>query len=154
MAITKGQKRLIVFLCIALGYAGYDLISNSEQYQNLFGFLFSKKKSAKSANEPTAKLKNTNTEKDTVKNIAMGWGRDPFFCEEMRPPPKKKIIRRKPEVKLNLNAITFSGENSIVIINNQILKEGQHIEGYLVEKIYLDKVRLSRPGKTIMLETE
>jgi hypothetical protein len=150
MSMTKSHKRLLLLLLIAVGYAGYDLISNSDQYTSLLGFLFSKKKSGNS--NITSNIKPDSVKEDTTKNIIMDWKRDPFFSDDMIPPPK--IIKKIPEVKLNLNAITFSGENSIVIINNQILKEGQTIEGYVIEKIFLNKVRLSKPGKTIFLEQE
>ena len=153
MAITKSQKRLVFILLIAVGYAAYDLLSNSEQYKALLGFGSSQEETKKVREKGKKDTKTKTIVEDTVKNIVMNWGRDPFFTEEMRP-PKKKIIRRKPEVKLNLNAITFSGENSIVIINDQILKEGEMIEGYKVEKIYLNKVKLNKLGRIRYLTSE
>lgn len=154
MAITKSQKRLIFVLLIAVGYALFDLVSNSDQYGALFDSIFSSKKSSETIDKPKEKTTIKKAVQDTIKDVGIDWGRDPFFTEAMRPPPKKRIIRKKPEVKLTLNAITFSGQNSIVIINNQILKEGQMIEGYLVEKIYLNKVKLSKPGKVKYLSSE
>jgi hypothetical protein len=150
MSMTKKHKRLLFLLIIAVGYAGYDLISNSDQYKSLLGSLFSNKKSAKS--NITSDVNLDPVKEDTIENIIIDWKRDPFFSDDMIPPPK--IIKKIPEKRLILDAITYSGENSIVIINNQMLKEGQTIEGYVVEKIYLNKVKLSKPGKTKYLEQE
>ncbi len=52
---------------------------------------------------------------------------------------------------LVLNGIFFTGNDGYCLINNQILKAGDEIEGVVVEKINEQEVELSNRGTTIKL---
>ena len=52
-----------------------------------------------------------------------------------------------------LNGIFFSQENGFALINNQIVKVGDSIEGAIVEEISEDKVTLKANGIEITLST-
>ena len=52
---------------------------------------------------------------------------------------------------LVLNGIFFTGNDGYCLINNQILKAGDEIEGVVVEKINEQEVELSNKGTTIKL---
>ena len=52
---------------------------------------------------------------------------------------------------LVLNGIFFTGNDGYCLINNQILKVGDEIEGVVVEKISEQEVELSNRGTTIKL---
>lgn len=64
------------------------------------------------------------------------------------PLPEAKASRpapasRPPAVTLTLNGTIVDGQESLAIINNQFVKQGQIIDGYRVQKITADKVYLS-----------
>ncbi|MDD5128988.1 MAG: hypothetical protein PHO40_04990 [Candidatus Omnitrophica bacterium] len=59
--------------------------------------------------------------------------------------------QEKPEKKFILNGIFLSDNKGYAIINSQIAKEGDSIEGVKVEKITENTVELNNEGKTISL---
>lgn len=61
--------------------------------------------------------------------------------------------QNKPEKKFILNGIFFSDNKGYAIVNNQIVKERDSIEGVNVEKITANTVELNNEGKIISLST-
>ncbi|MDD5408958.1 MAG: hypothetical protein PHC71_02575 [Candidatus Omnitrophica bacterium] len=59
----------------------------------------------------------------------------------------------KPEKKFVLNGIFFSDDNGYALVNNQIVKENDSVEGAKVEKITVDTVEINNEGKIITLST-
>ncbi|MDD2752907.1 MAG: hypothetical protein PHN59_07215 [Candidatus Omnitrophica bacterium] len=77
-------------------------------------------------------------------------------------PPKEQLVARQPqpaqtqpqEVELPslvLNGIFSTGNEGYCLINNQILKVGDEIEGLVVEKIKDQEVELSNKGSIVTL---
>lgn len=152
MEVSKSQKRLLILLGVVVLYAAYDFISNKDDYDKMYG---GKKEIAVKTN-PSDKL-HLMAAKQTrqITDIDMDFKRDPFFREDM----VKKIVKYKKSTKprarkLKLQAITYSQDNSFVMINDLILSEGEYVEGYIVEKIEKTRVRLSKNGKSIYLNSK
>ncbi|MEO0080275.1 MAG: hypothetical protein ABIK44_06335, partial [candidate division WOR-3 bacterium] len=70
------------------------------------------------------------------------WGSDPFVREWV-------LINEL--ANLNLKAITIGGDRASVLINDQILEEGDVISGKRVIAIEPDKVILEQGGRTFTL---
>lgn len=70
-------------------------------------------------------------------------GQDP-----MRPPSwiKQKSISKVKSGSIKLQQILISKDRKVVIINNQILKEGQSISGMKITKIEATQVMFRRAG--------
>ncbi|HLG22761.1 MAG TPA: hypothetical protein VI382_08085 [Candidatus Manganitrophaceae bacterium] len=78
------------------------------------------------------------------KRILTRWGRDPFSL----PPPsggEPSIEGREP---LSLSAIIYREGKGAAIINDQIVREGDRIEGLEVEQVFSDRVFL-REGSRV-----
>jgi len=65
--------------------------------------------------------------------------------------PLKEVKKEAPE--LVLNGIFFSGQDGYALINNQIVREGDSIEGLKVTKISADTVELDNQGERVTLST-
>jgi hypothetical protein len=65
------------------------------------------------------------------------------------PPALEQKNQSLPE--LTLNGLFFSNNQGYVLINNQILKEGDEINGVIVKRITLDGVELDAQGSIIKL---
>lgn len=70
------------------------------------------------------------------------WGSDPFVREWL-------MVNELAE--LNLKAITLGGDKAYVLINDQILEEGDVISGKHIALIESDKVILEQGGRTFTL---
>lgn len=146
MKITKNQKRLFVILGLVLCYAIFDIIINLDQYKSLYlGF----DKSATQSSNTLIKSKKKIEINTNINPIELTWNRDPFKSD--RRILKKEEKKQDKLQALYLQAITYSGNNSLVIINDQILQIGDKIGEYKVQKIYKDKVKLTKLGYTIFL---
>ena len=60
--------------------------------------------------------------------------------------PLEKPIESEPPATLLLNGVFFSGQEGYALINNQILKEGDSVEGAQVMRITLEGVELEKSG--------
>lgn len=60
----------------------------------------------------------------------------------------------EPQPKLVLNGIVLSEDGNIALINDQILKAGDNIDGALVEEISADQVLLSYKAQKIALKAK
>ncbi|MDD5594893.1 MAG: type II secretion system protein N [Candidatus Omnitrophica bacterium] len=68
-------------------------------------------------------------------------------AQQIQPQPPEPVAMPS----LVLNGIFFTGNDGYCLINNQILKVGDEIEGVVVEKIKEQEVELSNKGTTIKL---
>jgi len=59
----------------------------------------------------------------------------------------------KPERKFILNGIFFSNNGGYALVNNQIVRENDLVDGAKVEKITINSVELNNEGKTVTLST-
>lgn len=71
----------------------------------------------------------------------------PLKAVEPLPAPKKGISEL-----LILNGVFFSGKEGYAIINNQIVKKGDVVEGALIKKIELGLVEVEYEGKIVVLK--
>jgi type II secretory pathway component PulC len=60
----------------------------------------------------------------------------------------------KPEKSFLLNGIFFSENNGYALVNNQIVKESDSVDGAKVEKITENTVELNNQGEIITLSTK
>ncbi|MBD3223583.1 MAG: hypothetical protein GF313_02570 [Caldithrix sp.] len=147
--ITKGQKRLLIVLGIILLYMVYDIIINSEDY---LSFYFGKNKKTTTVKKDVAESRLVVTEDSVVLDV-QNWGRDPFVQPKV---VQKKVAKKKytpKATRLVLRAISYQGVNSVALINDQILKVGDRIDGYTIKRIEPKRVILIKGGreKTITL---
>lgn len=70
------------------------------------------------------------------------WGNDPFV---------RDWVLVNELASLSLRAITLGGEKPYVLINDQILEEGDQISGKRIVKIECDRVVLEQGGRTFNL---
>ncbi len=63
-------------------------------------------------------------------------------------------IKEKPRVSLVLNGVFFSEDEGYALINNQIVKVGDVVDGATVKRIDLNEVELETAGSTIKLSTQ
>lgn len=75
-------------------------------------------------------------------NPPESWGADPFV---------RDWVMVNELAELNLKAITIGGERAYVLINDQILEEGDQISGKRIVLIEPDKVTLEQGGRTFTL---
>ncbi|MFA4992854.1 MAG: hypothetical protein WC571_02685 [Candidatus Omnitrophota bacterium] len=71
----------------------------------------------------------------------------------LAPPDLLPEEQPKPEKIFILNGIFFSDNNGYALVNNQIVKENDLVNGAKVEKITMDTVELNNEGKIITLST-
>lgn len=71
--------------------------------------------------------------------------------QEAQAPAPPIDTKKKLEESLVLNGIFFSGDEGYALINNQIVKQGDLIEGATVKQIGLNEVELEFEGSTIKL---
>ena len=142
MKLEKSQKRMLSILSIVLLYAIFDFATNSDQYSKYY---FSENSSTTSLS-PNKIKKNLQEKRASVEHN-LSWKRDPFN-QYHKQKPGKVVKMAKSNFSMTLKAITYDSENAFVMINDNILMEGETIQGYLIDKIYKDKVKLSKNGQT------
>lgn len=67
------------------------------------------------------------------------------------PIQSQPIIKNEPEKSYVLNGIFFSQDEGYALINNQIVKTGDKVDGAIVLRISADEVELNSSGTTIKL---
>jgi hypothetical protein len=77
------------------------------------------------------------------------WGDDPFAQKTARPQPSAK-----ESINLSLSAISKSGDDFWALINGKALTKGDNINGWKLIEINKTNARLSKDGKTIILNIE
>ena len=76
----------------------------------------------------------------------------PAQTDSPAPAVSSEPLAGEPQPQLVLNGIVLSEEGNIALINDQILKAGDNIEGALVEEISADQVLLSYKARKIRLK--
>ncbi len=80
-----------------------------------------------------------------------GWGSDPFFYSENNTTENEFTPKRQAGQRitsLQLTGISWLGHSGFAIINGTIVKPGDKIGGYVVEKIAEKYVTLKQGNKT------
>lgn len=148
-SLTKGQKRLLIVLALVLGYGAFDVIKNSDQYA---GFYSGSNKSKKVKQTNVVDVEAKVTQNKSVRNVKylQSWGNDPFYNQKF---VRRRVapVRIQTAVQLNLKAISYNGENSVVMINDRILMVGDVIHGYQVKRIEQARVILTKGNETKIL---
>ncbi|MFH1732025.1 MAG: hypothetical protein ABIF82_10305 [Planctomycetota bacterium] len=70
-------------------------------------------------------------------------------------PPLKESVQAHiggTDVKLTLRGISWTGNKGVVLINNDVLAEGEYIQGYEIRKIAKNGVVLVRNGQEVFLQ--
>ena len=75
---------------------------------------------------------------------ALSWGKNPFYHSHQ---PARAEIKQKI-IELHLLGILYRQVNARALINSTVVREGDTIAGYTVEKITRDFVTVSK-GKTV-----
>ena len=152
--IDKGFKLkpkvwLLFILAVCLGFFAanffYGLLNPSRKY-------LSKKDSAglKQPIQPSQDISDTATGKNADNISAENQLQsDKGTTESGKPSETRKQI----QPLLVLNGVFFSENQGYALINNRILKEGDTIDGVIVERISLDGVELKSDGAVIILST-
>jgi len=103
------------------------------------------------------KIKTTLPKKNAVSLVQKGVVQQtvvpppPPVVDQPVKPPEEKIVN---EVNFVLNGIFYSNNDGYALVNNQIIREGDLIDGVKVNKITEDIVELDNQGKIITLVTQ
>ncbi|MFA5118240.1 MAG: hypothetical protein WC695_05250 [Candidatus Omnitrophota bacterium] len=106
-------------------------------------------------------------EKAVEKNISLPAFRNSAVKQAKTPPAAIAVPAAKETMKVParpssetpdasgfaLNGVFFSGNEGFALINNHIVKEGDSIEGAVIQRITLDEVDLSINGSTVKIYT-
>lgn len=150
MELTKSQKRLLILLGIVLIYFVYDVASNWDTYA---GFYSGKKTSVQKKKNEQNKSKSAKKTEQGKQQYLEKWGRNPFYKKvERKKTAKKKVQKRK--IKLFLYAISMKDNNSVALINDKVVKIGDMISGYTLQKIEKKQVTLSDGKNKIVLKLD
>lgn len=149
MEITKSQKRLLIILGVVVVYAVYDFISNAETYKVYYNADEEQYYEEQSADSTKHSLELETSKKDA--HYSAEWGKDPFYISSFSKTSFSKK-RRVQNAKLSLHAISFNGISYVALINEKIVKTGDMITGYTVNKITDSAVFLSSGKKKIVLK--
>ena len=143
--INKSQKRLLIVLAVVLAYAGFDIISNWDNYKNFY------------RSQPIESIKKvkppTFSGKSTVEKAVLydkDWKNDPFFVSVQQ--KKAKMVYRRRKKRLTVQAISYEEKNPVAMINYQIVSTGETVDGYKVVKIEPNRVILKKDGKWKILQ--
>jgi len=84
------------------------------------------------------------------------WGRDPFLPPRrvVTPLPLRETPREVKKTSFTLMGIFRKGDRKIAVINENVVEEGQMVEGYRVSNIQQDRVILTQAGERIELKFE
>lgn len=150
MQVTKSQKRLLIVLGIVVAYGIFDISTNLDTYKQVYSG-HSKTRVAKNKSKNKTNLASKDMKGGNEPYLA-GWGRDPFYVKEHKVVRKKRGHVKHRTIRLRLLAISMKGSNSVALINDKIVKEGDIISGYQVLKISSNKVYLSKGKKRVTLQ--
>jgi len=148
MQIEKRQKVLLIVLAVVVVFAIGDFVINSDDYSSFYG------SDSKTAVEKSAKPKTAAARVASARVTppsAKSWGRDPFDDPSHKPAPRR-IVKKAPRVSLTLKAISYAGQASMAMINDQVLSVGDEIAGYRIVKIEQSRVLLSKGDENLTLK--
>ncbi len=150
MELTKSQKRLLIFLGLVLIYFVYDIITDWDTYA---GFYSGQKKTVQQQKKENQNVPEKARIKVQNRAYLAGWGNNPFY---EKPKPKKAVSKKvkKRRINLHLYAVSMKDNNSVALINDKVVKIGDMISGFTLEKIEKKQVRLSDGKKTVVLKLD
>jgi len=147
--LTKSQRNLVIVLLVVLTYAVFDFVKNRDEY---LGYYKGGKKNTQDVKKE--EKKSINPEVKVLRNDMAStkvWGENPFYDPDLKKAPVRRVVRKKRAVYLKLKAISYSGDNSVAMINDQILSKGDVISGYRVVKIEPKRVVLVKGSEKKIL---
>jgi hypothetical protein len=137
----KPKLYLIYILAVCFGLFIASLV---------FSYLTSSKKQSLAGTKKISIAKKT--------NLGFPVKPSPPTPSNPKPAPSVKIvqassgnIRKEHQGQFVLNGIFFSGNEGYALVNNNIVKENDTVEGATVRKITLDEVELDYEGKAVKL---
>lgn len=139
--MTKEQKQLIItgFLLIILVAAGYSSFSSMSKK--------SKSRPVKTAGEPKSAPVAEREDEETALPKKSGddgkWGRDPFAGIDLTQEERTDTLR--------LKGITLGRGTGFAFINDEIVRQGDRIAGYLVAQVLKDRVLLQKGEQQLYL---
>jgi len=95
------------------------------------------------------KIQTTQTPKINADTIIQTTNPPPLPTLPSQPPEENKPL----ETSFILNGIFFSANDSYALINNQIVRENDSVNGAKVDLITINSVQLDNAGQTITLTT-
>ncbi|MCB9057302.1 MAG: hypothetical protein H6627_01980 [Calditrichae bacterium] len=147
--LEKRERNLLIILGIVVLIGAVDFAINTEDY---LGYYSSDQKNVekKESNIPVQNLKSSQMKNQITYT---NWDRDPFYNSSIR--VSKTVYRNTvKETTFQLKAISFSEGMSVAMINSQVLKVGDTIEGYKVSKIEPKQVILEKDGQSKILKLQ
>jgi len=147
--VTKSQKRLFIILGLVVAYAIYDFSSNADTYKRFYST--DEESYYEEPIDNSVSLPEQTEDAKTEVHYNAEWGRDPFYISGYSKGKTSKKKSRK-SIKLSLHAISYNGDSYVALINNKIIKKGDMIAGYTVNKITDAAVYLSSEKKKIVLK--
>ena len=166
--ISQTQKFLGLGIVLAAAYLVWDMNSNDATPRKIVN----RPKNERVANvqqnrQQTMEAgKLTNVARTTVikqkdSTLAVFWGLDPFYKSHLinelsKIDPESGNLAAEIEiVELDdyvLSAISYRGNEAAVLINKEVLKLGDSIDGMRVEQILSNTVILSKDGKKYIIK--
>ena len=150
MEITKSQKRLLILLGLVLIYFVYDVATNWDTYA---GFYSGKKTVVRKKDNGKDKNKTVQTEEQNKQKYLEKWGRNPFYKKVERKKTVKRSVQKR-KIKLFLYAVSMKDNNSVALINDKVVKVGDMISGYTLQKIEKKQVVLSDGKNKLVLKLD
>ncbi len=150
MELTKSQKRLLILLGFVLIYFVYDVVSNWDTYA---GFYSGKKTVVRNKNNEKDKNKTAEQPEQNRQKYLEKWGRNPFYKKVERKKTVKRSVQKR-KIKLFLYAVSMKDNNSVALINDKVVKIGDIISGYTLQKIEKKQVTLSDGKNKIVLKLD
>jgi hypothetical protein len=98
----------------------------------------------------TLKAKATNVDpkvkEKQVERASLPWGRDPFF-----PGQGREVTPQGEKPSLRCKGISYVEGEAVALIDYTVVREGEYIEGYVVERIAEDRVVVRKGDRTYVL---
>lgn len=167
--ISKTQKILGILIIVSAVYLVYDMNSSPGAPKKVDSKPKLRRPSSsqqQSADQSSGAVKFTGSSRTTVSlkkdsSFAFNWGEDPFdkshLVEELPdidPETGDKIV--EPEIveldNYTLSAISYRGNEAAVLINKEVLKLGDTIDGMRIEQILSNTVILTKDGKKYIIK--
>lgn len=82
------------------------------------------------------------------------WGRDPFILPVRPVGQALNSVEDESGKSFSLSAIIYRNGEGSAIINHRILRQGDHIEGMIVDEILSDRVILKGGSKRMELKVD
>lgn len=146
--LEKRERNLLILLGIVVSIGAIDFLLNTEDYLSYY----TKDEIKNEQLESKSTTQNAQSKQASDRFVYTKWDRDPFHNSSIR--VKKAVYRTVQEISFQLKAISFSEGMSVAMINNQVLKVGDLIEGYTVKSIQPKQVVIEKDGQSKTLKLQ